>query len=333
MKILVTGGYGFVGRALQAWIERVALDEHEWIFLHRNDCDLRHPINFANICHRERPDWIVHLAAKVGGLYENMEKGPVMLIDTVKLDLNVVKAACTYASKGMIGMLSTCIYNPDQHVLSEDDLHNGPPHYSNRHYSYAKRLLDMEMEEAAKRHPDKKFIRLIPTNLYGPGDTSTHVIAELHKKFCAAFLPLLLPYRRLTRSMVPSSPVDKVKVEIKGSGGALRQFLHVDDLCQIIELVLTDAECLSERINVAPPTDVSILHLVSLMQQAWCRHFPHVRVDIYMDGQYDDGAKRKFASSRRLRDRLPGCVFKTLSSGIHELIESEIEKYHIVANT
>ena len=88
-----------------------------------------------------QPNYVIHLAAKVGGLYKNMHE-KVEQEDNIKINTNVIKACYKFNVKKLVSCLSTCIF-PDnvKYPITEKDLHLGPPHDSNSGYAYAKRLI------------------------------------------------------------------------------------------------------------------------------------------------------------------------------------------------
>ena len=89
-KILVTGGSGLIGKALQNYIFHSDDTENEWIFLSSKDLNLLNEENTINYLEKVRPQMVIHLAARVGGLYNNMNNNERMFTDNMKMNLNII---------------------------------------------------------------------------------------------------------------------------------------------------------------------------------------------------------------------------------------------------
>ena len=201
--ILVTGGSGLIGRALQR--EAHGLSGFNWVFLSSKDGDLRDPEVTAKLFHRHQPDYVIHLAARVGGLYRNLAEKVGMYEDNMAINHNVIYMADKFNVKRTVLCLSTCVFpdnpppyldNSPKYPFSEDSLHDGPPHPSNEGYAYAKRMMEVqarlynEKNAAANHKGGPQFLCVIPTNVYGRHDNfhleDSHVIPGLiHRCYLA----------------------------------------------------------------------------------------------------------------------------------------------------
>lgn len=149
--VLVTGGSGLVGRAVQYTIENEKdprfgkRDDETWIFLTSKDGDLRSMEATKAIYQKYKPTHVLHLAAKVGGLFRNMKYKGEMYRDNILINDNVLHGAHEADVKKIVSCLSTCIL-PDAttYPIDETMIHNGPPHDSNMGYAYAKRMIDVQ---------------------------------------------------------------------------------------------------------------------------------------------------------------------------------------------
>lgn len=315
MTIIVTGGYGLVGHALQKCVNSSDRDSSRFHFVSRQECDLRDPDAVNELFRALAPvEAVVHLASKVGGVYDNMEGNYTYLIDNTRINTNVVDACKKYGVKRLINILSTCIF-PDGNIkypLTSDQLHNGLPHDSNIGYAYSKRVLHVASELLSKSGVTK-VINLIPTNLYGEYDNynlrSSHVIPGLiHKTWIASKSNVLL--------------------EIYGSGNAVRQFLYADDLARIIleflDLSLSDPHvtCI-----VSPPetSEISIKNLVKII----CNVFGFTGTVQY-NMSYSDGQLRKTASNSELMRYLPDFQFTPFVVGIENTIDFFTKNYNFI---
>ena len=131
MRVLVTGGTGLVGRAIQNF-------RPDWIFLGSKDCNLNNRVAVQELLTREQPDVVIHLAANVGGLFKNENQRLEMFQSNLLLNQNVLDCAFEVGIKRVLCCLSTCVF-PDglNRIMTEDDLHAGETHHSNFGYAYA----------------------------------------------------------------------------------------------------------------------------------------------------------------------------------------------------
>ena len=166
-KILVTGGTGLIGKAIQNISKNY---DYKFIFIGSNDCDLTNYNDTFNFFDFIKPDYVLHLAACVGGLFKNMNNKVEMYEKNILINNNVLKSCHLLNVKKVISCLSTCIF-PDKtsYPIDESMLHDGPPHNSNDAYAYAKRMLEIQ-SKAYQQQYNKNFICIIPTNIYGPYD-------------------------------------------------------------------------------------------------------------------------------------------------------------------
>jgi len=187
--VLVTGGSGLVGQAIQQVVKEQK-ETDQFIFLTSKDGDIRDFAETKKIFEKYHPTHVIHLAAYVGGLFKNM-KYPVEFWDyNTAMNNNIFKLSHEYKVKKVISCLSTCIF-PDKttYPIDETMIHNGPPHSSNEAYAYAKRMIDVT-NRAYNKEYGVNFTSVIPTNIYGPHDNfhleDSHVIPGLIHKFYLA---------------------------------------------------------------------------------------------------------------------------------------------------
>ena len=220
MKILITGGSGLVGNAINSIKSNY---NYDFLFISSKDCDLSNLELTQKLFISEKPEYVIHLAAYVGGLFKNSNQKVEMLEKNLIINYNVLKCCHDYNIKKCISCLSTCIF-PDKinYPINEEMLHNGPPHNSNNAYAYAKRILEIHSKAYQEQYNDN-FICIIPTNIYGPNDNYNledgHVIPSLiHRCYL--------------------SKEKKTKFIVRGTGKPLRQFIYSEDLAKLIMWVL-----------------------------------------------------------------------------------------------
>lgn len=142
--VLVTGGSGLVGMAIKDYIDQTGAKEGEsWVFLNSKMGDLRSRDDCNKIFEEYKPTHVIHLAAKVGGLFANMAQKVEFFRENILINDNIMECSRVYKVKKLDSFLSTCIF-PDKttYPIDETMLHDGPPHPSNEGYAYAKRLID-----------------------------------------------------------------------------------------------------------------------------------------------------------------------------------------------
>lgn len=149
--VLVTGGSGLVGQALQHVIGNDrdprfgGRSDEQWVFLGSKDGDLRKYAEAKAVFERYKPTHVVHLAAMVGGLFRNIKYKAEMYRDNMLINDNVIHCAHEAKCQKVLSCLSTCIF-PDKtsYPIDESMIHDGPPHDSNMGYAYAKRMIDVQ---------------------------------------------------------------------------------------------------------------------------------------------------------------------------------------------
>ena len=107
MKILVTGGSGLLGKAFYKIKNNY---KYEWYFVSSKDCDLTNYLETKKLFNKIKPNYVLHLAANVGGLYKNMNNNVSMLEDNILINLNVLKCCYEFDIEKLISCLSTCIF-------------------------------------------------------------------------------------------------------------------------------------------------------------------------------------------------------------------------------
>ncbi len=303
-NILVTGGSGMVGKSLKELIPQAS-------YISSKDCDLTNPIEVELLIKTHKPDVIIHLAAKVGGIIDNINKPAEYFDDNILMNTLLLKSAYKYGVERFIGILSTCIYpdKVDTYPMSEEMLHLGPPTPTNFSYGYAKRSLAVQIDAYNKQY-GTKYQYLTPCNLYGEYDKygdNSHFVAALIKKIHNAKM----------------SGDDKIT--LFGTGTPLRQFMHSNDLAVIIKKCLDDN--IYDNFNVATEENVSIDEIARIALKACDAE----HIGIEYDSTKPDGQYRKDVSIDRLKTLIPDFSAISLYDGIKETY-SKINKSLLFTN-
>lgn len=308
MVVVVTGGSGLVGQAIQTVVEQSRNVNERWIFLSSKDADLKSASETCAVFEKYKPTHVIHLAAMVGGLYRNMKYNCDFLRFNQLINDNVLEACKKMKVKKVVSCLSTCIF-PDKtpYPIDETMVHNGPPHHSNFGYSMAKRMIDV-MNHAYHEQYGCNFTSVIPTNVYGPYDNFNledgHVLPGLiHKVYMAK------------QNGTPFT--------IWGTGKPLRQFVYSMDLAKLMIWVLHEYNEINPIIlSVDEQDEVSIREAAEMVVEAF-----DFKGDVVYDTTKADGQFKKTASNVKLRTYLPDFQFTPIRQGIKETVDWFIENY------
>lgn len=314
-RILVTGGSGLVGKAIEH-IEKDKNKEQQWKYLSSKDVDLTIESDVLREFDNYKPTIVIHLASKVAGLYGNMENNYSMLVDNLKMHTNVLEACRKYKVSKLVNILSTCVF-PDKDItypLTSDQIMNGQPHPSNEGYAYSKRFL-LTGSELLSKATGMEVVNITPTNLYGEYDNyhlhKSHVIPGLiHKCYLAK--------------------ANSEAFVIKGSGKAKRQFVYTTDFAKIIlHFVNREKSGVGkvENIIVSPDekSEITIKELVDNIAKIF-----EFNGEIVYDTNYSDGQISKTCDSSELLRSIPHFEFTSIENGLQSTIAHFVNNYRNV---
>lgn len=222
-RVLITGGYGFVGSNLTDFI-RSNMKGYNPFRFSSEKFDLTKQDEARILFRASEPDVVVHLAATCGGIFANMMNPATFWADNLRMGMNILDACVEYGVKKLVMLGSVCSYPKVAPLpFTEDSLCAGWPEITNRPYGIAKLALYEGCRAYGIQH-NLKFSYLIPTNLYGPYDNfdldSSHVIPGVLRKFHEAV-------RR-----------DQSTVELWGDGTPTRDFLYAEDAARAISMTI-----------------------------------------------------------------------------------------------
>jgi GDP-L-fucose synthase len=247
-RIYVAGHGGLVGGGIVRRLQKGRYDN--LILRSRKELDLTRQISVEAFFEAERPDYVFLAAAKVGGILANGTFPADFIYQNLLIETNIIHAAHLYGAKKLLFLGSSCIYPKHcPQPMKEEYFLSGYLEASNEPYAVAK-IAGIKMCQAYNRQYGTRFISLMPTNLYGPGDNfdlkTSHVLPALIRKFHEAKVN------------------GHSSVEIWGTGKPRREFLHVDDLADACLFLMNHYED-SEIVNVGVGKDLSIRDLAEMI--------------------------------------------------------------------
>jgi GDP-L-fucose synthase len=293
-KIFVAGHRGLVGSAIMRRLDSLGYDNI--VVRNRSEVDLTDSAQVRSFFEAERPDRVFLAAARVGGIMANSTYPADFIRDNLLVQNAVVDAAHLTGVKKMVFLGSSCIYPKfAEQPIRETALLTGELEPTNEPYAIAK-IAGIIMCRSYNRQFGTRFMSVMPTNLYGPGDNfdinGGHVLPALIRRFHEA-----------KEEGVP-------EIVVWGTGTPRREFLHVDDMADAcIHLMRVWAEpgadgrivggsdAINEIVNIGYGDDVAIGELAHLV-----REIVGYEGEIVFDHSKPDGTPRKLLESSRLRD-------------------------------
>ncbi|MCC9017141.1 GDP-L-fucose synthase family protein [Flavobacterium lipolyticum] len=250
---------------------------------------------------REKPEYVIHIAAKVGGIKANIDNPAVFLYDNLMIQSNVINSAYKHHIKKFVFIASSCIYPAaSPQPMREEYLLDGKPEPTNEGYAIAK-IAGIKLLESYNKQYGFNGISLIPSNLYGPNDSfdlnHAHVLSSLVKRF--------------TDAKTNNDP----SISLWGTGIARREFLHVEDFSKAI-LYFFENYNSPNFINIGPGTDISIKELAALIASK----VEYLGQILWDDTKPNGMLKKCMDVSNMVKEGFKPA--KSLEKGIEEVIES-----------
>lgn len=277
-KIFVAGHKGLVGSAIVRALLKAGY--RNLVVRTRAELNLLDQRAVHSFFEKEKPEQVFLAAAKVGGIMANTTYPADFIRENITVETNVIEAAHTNGVTKLLFLGSSCIYPKlAAQPIEESELLSGPLEETNRAYAVAK-IAGIVMCQSYNSQYGTNFISVMPTNLYGPHDNfdleTSHVLPALLRKFHEA--------------KVSGAPT----VSLWGTGGARREFLHVDDLADAC-LFLMNSYNESDIVNIGTGEDLSIKELAKQIQR-----IVGYRGHILWDESKPDGTPRKLLNVSKL---------------------------------
>jgi GDP-L-fucose synthase len=298
-RVLVTGGAGFLGSHTVDRLRAVGAGE---IFVpRRQEYDLLDREAARRLLADTRPDIVLHLAAKAGGIGANQAKPAEFFFDNLMMGAQLMHESWLAGVKKFVALGTVCSYPKITPVpFREEDLWNGYPEETNAPYGLAKKML-LVQSQAYREQYGFNSVNLIPVNLYGPRDNfdlqTSHVIPAL------------------VRKCLQAQEAGEDRVTLWGDGSPTREFLFAPDAAEGI-LLGSEALNSSEPVNLGSGKEIRIRELAELIGE-----LAGFEGKFDWDSSRPNGQPRRGLDTRKAKD-LFGFVARTsLEEGLRQTIE------------
>jgi GDP-L-fucose synthase len=306
--ITVTGGKGFLGSHLLKKLKDYGC-RHITI-ADRPEYDLTDIADIRRMYEETKPQIVIHLAAKVGGIGFNQEKPAELFYDNLIMGTQLLHEAYLRNIEKFVALGTICAYPKFTPVpFKEEDIWNGYPEETNAPYGLAKKMM-LVQSQAYRLQYGFNSIFLLPVNLYGPGDNfdprSSHVIPALIKKCFDAI----------------DDSADKI--EVWGTGTATREFFYVEDAAEAI-CIATDAYNKSEPVNIGAGFEISIKELIKLIAK-----LTGFQGKITWDKSKPDGQPRRMLDTTKALKEFGFIASTDIATGLIKTIDWYRENRHLL---
>lgn len=279
-KIFIAGRSGQVGSAIERKFRKEGFNNI--IGLRSKELDLREQSLVREYFKRERPEYVILAAAKVGGIMANIQAPAEFLYDNLAIQNNIIECSRVYNVKKLLFLASSCIYpRMSPQPMKEEYLMDGKVEPTNEGYAIAK-IAGLKLCELYNRQYGTNFISIMPCNIYGYSDNfspiRSHVVAALIRKVYEA----------------KKSKADHI--DMWGTGKARRELMFVDDLADACYFLFQNYSG-NDFFNAGTGTDVTIKELAELIMDVEDYH-----VELRFDSSKPDGMPQKLMDVSKLTD-------------------------------
>ena len=301
-KVLVTGGRGLVGTAIKDISSKYV--DLDFVFTDRRFHDLTRESDIERLFIEHKPDYIIHTAARVGGIGKNLNSPAQQYYDNILMNTYMIHHAHLNNVEKLIAFSSVCAFPANCKVLSEDSLHDGAPFPAHGSYAYSKRMVDVQIEAYRKQY-GRQYCSVIPGNIFGENDNFNledgHVVPCLvHKGYLAK--------------------KNNTPLEAWGDGSPTREFLYAKDVATAC-VELLNKETLPQKIIVSGDQEITIKHLVEKI----ARIYKHDQILWLTDKP--NGQMKRPSNKEILKSTLPDLKFTEVDEALERTIRWFEENY------
>jgi GDP-L-fucose synthase len=297
-RVLVTGGNGFLGAHVVAALR--ARGAAQLVAPRASEYDLTDARATAAMFEAHRPDLVVHLAAKVGGIGANRRLPGTFFRDNMAMGLHVLEEARRAGTSKVLVAGTICAYPKFAPVpFREDDLWNGYPEETNAPYGIAKKAL-LVMAQSYRQEFGSNFVMVFPVNLYGPRDNfdleDSHVIPAMIRK------------------LIDARQRGETTVTLWGDGSPTREFLYVEDCAEGLVLAAERYDD-PDPVNLGAGFEISMRDLAEKIARA-CGY----EGKLVWDATRPNGQPRRMLDVSRAKERFGFTAKTSLDEGLKKTI-------------
>jgi len=297
-RVVVTGGAGFLGSVLVAQL--AALEPAALVVPRSRDYDLRERDAIVQLLADARPQLVIHLAARVGGIGANREHPADFFYDNLMMGVQLLHASWQAGVEKFVALGTVCAYPKHTPVpFREEDLWDGYPEETNAPYGIAKKMLLVQSQSYRAQYGFNSTF-LLPVNLYGPRDNfdpqSSHVIPALIRK------------------CIEARDSGASEIVVWGDGSPTREFLYVDDAAEGI-LLSAERYDSSDPVNLGSAFEISIRELTELIAR-----LTGFTGRITWDTSKPNGQPRRKLDVTRARERFGFAAHTSFEAGLRRTI-------------
>ena len=297
-RILVTGGEGFLGKAI---IKKLKEKKYKKIYSFKKEkYNLTSQNETKNLFNLIKPEIVINAAALVGGINFSRKFPGRVFMENMKIQINTLDFSSIYKVKKLINIGSACIYSDENKTpFNEEDFDKKKMHSSVLYYGFSK-LTQIYGSRALENEFGLRSINIQPANLYGSTDKfdaeNSHVVSAMVKKF----------------SLAQKKKIKKVT--FYGTGNTIREFIHVDDCAEGVVRALEKYN-LSSPINIGTGKGTKIKDLAKIISK-----LIDYKGKIFWDRSVEDGAKIKVLDNKKMIKKLKWSPKTSLNNGLKKLI-------------
>ena len=296
-RVTVTGGAGFLGGFV---VEQLRAKGAEVFVPRSRDYDLVDRAACRRLLADARPDLVLHLAARVGGIGANRANPGRFLFDNLMMGAQMIEECRLARVPKLVAVSTVCAYPKLAPVpFKEDDLWNGYPDETNAPYGLAKKMM-LAQAQAYRAQYGTNTVVLFPVNLYGPRDNfdqaSSHVIPAIIRK------------------CVTARAQGQSEVVLWGDGSPTREFLYVEDCAEAL-LLAAERYDSSDPVNLGTGEEITIRDLAEVIKEA-----TGFEGRFRWDPSKPNGQPRRLLDVTRARERFDFSARTPFTEGIRRTV-------------
>jgi GDP-L-fucose synthase len=307
-RITITGGKGFLGRHLLKKLQSCGC--LNTVIADLPEYNLTDIADIRRMYDETKPEIVIHLAAKVGGIGYNQDKPAELFYENLMMGSQLLHEAYLRNIEKFVALGTVCAYPKFTPVpFKEEDIWNGYPEETNAPYGLAKKMMLVQSQAYRKQYCFNSIF-LLPVNLYGPGDNfdirSSHVIPALIKKCFDAI------------------DNNSDSLEVWGTGAATREFFYVEDAAEAIYLA-TLSYNKSEPVNVGSGSEISIKELTKIIAD-----LTGFSGRIIWDKSKPDGQPKRMLDTSKATKEFAFIAKTDINTGLRKTIEWYGKNRHLL---